>query len=121
MEHSDAFGEVVNLAIPVAGFVLASRRPANRVGWLFLVAGLALGLSAFSQQYGLHALIVAPGSLPAGWAFVWLSNWTWVIAFAMLARDDIGAGTRDESHRELAATAGRLVETLLDHAGDAAR
>jgi hypothetical protein len=82
---SDAFGEVVNLAIPIAGFVVASRRPANRVGWLFLVAGLALGLSAFSQQYGLHALIVAPGSLPAGWAFVWLSNWTWVIAFAMLA------------------------------------
>ena len=82
---SDAFGEVVNLAIPIAGFVLASRRPANRVGWLFLVAGLVLGLSAFSQQYGLHALIVAPGSLPAGRAFAWLSNWTWVIAFAMLA------------------------------------
>ena len=82
---SDAFEEVVNLAIPVAGFVLASRRPANRVGWLFLVAGLALGLSAFSQQYGLHALIVAPGSLPAGRTFAWLSNWTWVIAFAMLA------------------------------------
>jgi len=82
---SDAFGEVVNLAIPVAGFVLASRRPANRVGWLFLVAGLALGLNAFSQQYGLHALIAAPGSLPAGRALAWLSNWTWVIAFAMLA------------------------------------
>jgi signal transduction histidine kinase len=82
---SDAFGEVVNLTIPVVGFVLASRRPANRVGWLFLVAGLALGLSAFSQQYGLHALIVAPGSFPAGRVFAWLSNWTWVIAFAMLA------------------------------------
>jgi hypothetical protein len=48
------------------GFVLASRRPANRVGWLFLVAGLALGLSAFSQQYGLHALIVAPGGQAGG-------------------------------------------------------
>jgi signal transduction histidine kinase len=82
---SEVFGEVVNLAIPVAGFVLASRRPANRVGWLFLVAGLALGLSAFAQQYGLHALIAAPGSLPAGRALAWLSNWTWVIAFAMLA------------------------------------
>jgi len=82
---SDVFGEVVNLAIPVVGFVLASRRPANRVGWLFLVAGLALGLSSFSQQYGLHALVAAPGSLPAGRAFAWLGNWTWGIAFAMLA------------------------------------
>ena len=82
---SDVFGEVVNLAIPVVGFVLASRRPANRVGWLFLVAGLALGLSAFSLQYGLHALVAAPGSWPAGRAFAWLGNWIWVIAVAMLA------------------------------------
>ena len=44
-----------------------------------------------------------------------------VVFVVMLARDDPGAGTRDESHRELAATAGRLVETLLDHPGEAAR
>ena len=62
---SDVLGEAVNLAVPVVGLVLASRRPANRVGWLFLVAGLALGLSAFSEQYGLRALVVAPGSWPA--------------------------------------------------------
>ena len=49
------------------------------------MAGLALGLSAFSLQYALRALVAAPGSLPAGWAFAWLSNWTWVIPFAMLA------------------------------------
>jgi hypothetical protein len=54
---SDFFGEVVNLAVPVVGLVLASRRPANPVGWIFLVAGLALGLSAFSDQYGLRALV----------------------------------------------------------------
>ena len=84
-DFSDVFGNVVNLAIPVVGFVLASRRPANRIGWLFLVAGLALGLSAFSLQYGLHALVAAPGSWPAGRAFAWLANWTWLIAFAMLA------------------------------------
>ena len=32
--------QAVNLAVPVVGFVLASRRPANRIGWLFLTAGL---------------------------------------------------------------------------------
>jgi hypothetical protein len=37
---SYVFGQVVNMAIPVVGFVLASRRPENRIGWLFLVAGL---------------------------------------------------------------------------------
>src|SRR5690242_8731463 len=50
-------GQVVNAAVPVAGFVLASRRPENRLGWLFLVAGLALGVSGFANQYGLHALV----------------------------------------------------------------
>jgi signal transduction histidine kinase len=82
---SDVFGGVANLAVPVVGFVLASRRPANRVGWLFLVAGLSLGLGGFLSQYGLHALVAAPGSLPAGRAFAWLSSWTWAIAVAMLA------------------------------------
>ena len=63
-------GQVVNLAVPVVGFVLASRRPANRIGWLFLTAGLVLALEAFGAQYALRALVAAPGSLPAGRAFV---------------------------------------------------
>ena len=77
--------QVVNMAVPVTGFVLASRRPANRIGWLFLVAGVALGLSGFSNQYALHALVADQGSLPAGRVFAWLSNWLWVIPVAMLA------------------------------------
>ena len=32
---SNISGQVVNVAVPVAGFVLAYRRPANRIGWLF--------------------------------------------------------------------------------------
>jgi hypothetical protein len=81
---SGVSGQVVNMAVPVTGFVLASRRPENRMGWLFLVAGLALGLSGFSTAYALHALIVYHGTLPAGRVFAWLSNWVWVIAVAML-------------------------------------
>jgi len=82
---SNISGQVVNVAVPVAGFVLASRRPANRIGWLFLVAGLALGLSGFSNPYALHALVADRGSLPAGQVFAWLSNWIWMIAVAALA------------------------------------
>jgi signal transduction histidine kinase len=84
-DFSDVFGQVANLAVPVVGFVLASRRPANRIGWLFLAAGLALGLSSFSTAYALHALVAVPGSWPAGRAAGWLSNWVWVIPYAMLA------------------------------------
>jgi hypothetical protein len=81
---SNVSGQAVNLAVPVAGFVLVSRRPENRVGWLFLVAGLALGLVGFSNSYALRALVAERGSLPAGLVFGWLSNWVWVIAVAML-------------------------------------
>jgi signal transduction histidine kinase len=79
------FQNVVNMGVPVLGFVLASRRPANRMGWLFLAAGVALALSAFAGPYGLHALRVAPGSLPAGRAVAWLSNWVFVIQASLLA------------------------------------
>jgi signal transduction histidine kinase len=82
---SDVFDGVANLAVPVVGFVLASQRPANRVGWAFLVAGLGLGLGGLARVYGLHALVAAPGSWPAGRAAMWLANWIWVIPIAMLA------------------------------------
>jgi hypothetical protein len=82
---SGVSSQVVNVAVPVAGFVIASRRPENRIGWLFLLAGLGLGLSGFSGQYALHALIVDRGSLPAGRLFAWLSNWVWVVQTSMLA------------------------------------
>jgi signal transduction histidine kinase len=84
-DFSDIFSDVENLTVPVVGFVLASRRPANRIGWLFLAAGLALGLSRFADQYGLRALIAVPGSLPAARAVTWLSNWIWVIPVAVVA------------------------------------
>jgi hypothetical protein len=82
---SSVSGQVVNLTVPVWGFVLASRRPENRIGWLFLVAGLALGLNGFSIAYALHALVVDHGSLPAGRLFAWLSNWAWMIPTVLLA------------------------------------
>src|SRR5215469_2148640 len=62
------FQDVGNMAVPVLGFILASRRPANRIGWLFLAAGLALGLGTIAGPYTQHAFRVAPGSLPAGQA-----------------------------------------------------
>jgi signal transduction histidine kinase len=76
---------VVNLAIPIVGFVLASRRPANRIGWLFLAAGLLLAVEAFGTQYGLRALVVAPGSLPAGLVFAWFANWVGGFPIVILA------------------------------------
>ena len=84
-DFSDVFGDVVNMAIPVMGFVLASRRPGNRIGWLALAAGLTLGLRSFADQYEQHALVAAPGSLLAGPLALWVSEWIWLISLAMVA------------------------------------
>ena len=84
-DFSDVLANVVNMSIPVMGFVLASRRPANRIGWLSLATGLMLALSRFGSAYGVHALVAAPGSVPAGRAGMWLSNWIFAVPIAVIA------------------------------------
>jgi hypothetical protein len=45
-DFSSVFEEVTFMAIPAVGFVLASRRLGNGVGWIFLGAGLVDGLGS---------------------------------------------------------------------------
>ena len=54
------------MAVPVTGYVVASRRPENRIGWLFLVAGLAVGVTNFANQYSAHALVADRGAGRSG-------------------------------------------------------
>jgi hypothetical protein len=77
--------EAAFMALPAVGFVLASRRPANRVGWIILGAGLVLGLGFICQRYGQRGLVAAPGSLPGARAAAWFLNWAWQIPAAGLA------------------------------------
>ena len=84
-DFSDVLANVVNMSIPVMGFVLASRRPANRIGWLALATGLMLALSRFGSAYGVHGLVAAPGSVPAARAGMWLSNWIFAVPIAAIA------------------------------------
>ena len=81
----DLLNGLVNMAVPVLGILIASRRPENPIGWLFLTAGFCLGLSALASQYAAHALIVDDGSLPGGDFAAWLAAWVGNIPLAMLA------------------------------------
>jgi signal transduction histidine kinase len=82
---SNVLNSLVNILVPVLGILLASRRPDNRIGWLFLGAGFTLSLSTCATAYGLHALVVDPGSLPAGRAAAWIGNSFGVIPLGVLA------------------------------------
>jgi hypothetical protein len=63
-DFSNVFEEATFIAVPAVGYVLASRRPGNRIGWIFLGAGLIVGLGFFCDRYGRAGLVAAPGSLP---------------------------------------------------------
>jgi hypothetical protein len=51
--------------VPILGGLIASRRPQNPYGWLWLGFGLAFALLSFAQVYAAYTLVVQPGALPA--------------------------------------------------------
>jgi hypothetical protein len=56
---------VGNIGAPILGGLIASRRPENPYGWLWLGVGLSFAFITFAQAYALYALVLEPGSLPA--------------------------------------------------------
>ena len=50
---------------PILGGLIASRRPRNPYGWLWLGYGTGLALQLLGESYAAYALVVEPGSLPA--------------------------------------------------------
>jgi two-component system, NarL family, sensor kinase len=64
------------LSFATVGALIARRHPRNAIGWLFCAIGLFFGGVVLSEEYAIHGLAVAPGSLPAadlvGYATVWL-------------------------------------------------
>jgi hypothetical protein len=54
------------------GALIASRHPANLVGWLLCLFGLVISISHFGAQYAIYALLAQPDSLPAGQAMDWI-------------------------------------------------
>src|ERR687898_731782 len=57
------------------GALIASRHPANPVGWLLCLFGLVISVSHFGAQYAIYALLAQPDSLPAGQAMAWIVSW----------------------------------------------
>jgi uncharacterized membrane protein YhdT len=57
------------------GALIASRHPANPIGWLLCLYGLVISISHFGAQYATYALLAQPDSLPAGEAMAWVVSW----------------------------------------------
>ena len=70
------------VAYAVAGTILASRRPANPVGWFLLTIGLVTGLRGAAGEYALYAL-ARPHHLghPGGVWAAWYVGWSLTVLF----------------------------------------
>jgi hypothetical protein len=63
-------------ASAVVGGLVASRRPANLVGWLFLGSATFVALNTVAAEYATYGLLTSPGALPFVGAMAWVSEWT---------------------------------------------
>jgi signal transduction histidine kinase len=64
---------VRTLVFAAVGSFLATRRPANPIGWLFIAVGLLNALQLLSGEYAATTLAFGPERLPYGATAEWLS------------------------------------------------
>jgi signal transduction histidine kinase len=73
------FDGALSLLFGTVGALIASRRPDNVIGWLFLAMGLVGGIGSAGTEYGTYAYYEGHGSRALGHVGAWLANWVWVI------------------------------------------
>jgi hypothetical protein len=64
------------------GFVIATRRPDNRIGWILGAMGLCFGIEAAIEAYAIASTQV-PGPLPGMPGIAWFLTWIWVPAVSL--------------------------------------
>jgi hypothetical protein len=77
-------GLMLGTIYPILGWLIATRRPENRIGWMFLVIGLSQAASGFVSEYAIYGLITRPGALPIAEIAAWIGTWAWVPGFVLL-------------------------------------
>ena len=75
---------VLAVSSSIIGAIIASRLPANPVGWLFCAAACIIAVAYLSAEYAIYALLARPHSLPAGEALAWLASWVWLLSIGCI-------------------------------------
>jgi hypothetical protein len=81
----DTRGEAgLPIAFAGVGALIVTRRPGNRMGWLFC-AGVVFALVPALDAYALYALAANPSAgLPAATAVAWVVSWIWLVDFLLV-------------------------------------
>jgi hypothetical protein len=72
------------MSFPLVGAVIATHRPRNPLGWMFIVIGLSQGLTSFGSQYANYVFRTAPGAAPGEELAIWASQWVWAPGLGLL-------------------------------------
>jgi hypothetical protein len=72
------------MSFPLVGAVIATHRPHNPLGWIFLVIGVSTGLVVFGYEYASYVFKTAPGPAPGGGLAIWVSQWAWAPGLGLL-------------------------------------
>ena len=71
------------VAIATVGYLVASRRSSNAIGWMYLGCGLWLGAAMLIIVYGEYATVTTQGGF-GGTPAVWFANWWWVPVISVM-------------------------------------
>jgi hypothetical protein len=72
------------VSFSVVGALIASHRPENLMGWIFLAIGFFYGLLIAGEEYAIYALLTNPGSLPFGAELSLLAKWIWAPGLGLI-------------------------------------
>jgi hypothetical protein len=72
------------VSFSVIGALIASQRPENPIGWIFLAVGFCYGLLSAGDEYAIYALLTNPGALPLGAEASWLGQWIWAPGLGLI-------------------------------------
>jgi hypothetical protein len=72
------------LVFPLFGTLIVHFRPQNTEGLVFSLGGFVWLLTFAASEYGVYAIVVSPGALPAASYAAWLSSSLWMLQIGLL-------------------------------------
>jgi hypothetical protein len=80
------FGQLsLGASFAIVGWILATRRSGNPLGWLYLAIGVSQVGNALASVASTYAYTVASSPFPGADLLSWVSLWTWVPGFGLFA------------------------------------
>ncbi|MBM3933440.1 MAG: hypothetical protein FJ319_03920 [SAR202 cluster bacterium] len=69
------------------GYVMATRKPDNVLGWLFCTAAVLCGLQFLIEEYAFYSNLVAPGAMPFQELSAGVQGWVWLFLVGIVVNN----------------------------------